>query len=192
MNWFTGGCPGSASNCIVTPDGRALSVCEGFGAQLRFIAPKLNCWSPVGRIGDGPIFEVGSSLNNFIAQSSGELFLGVNDAVGGFANNTGQWNAEITVRNAGVRHFLIASAGRGFTMCVTEDEKTCVEHTSWSGSFGSDPSRLKLVPMFPAKVPVVSLTVLDQRAVAISVTLMLGCVVSEFLFVGFRVIEMPT
>jgi TPR repeat protein len=159
MNWFTGGCPGTPSNCTVTPDGRPWSVCESFGGGL--IARGLNCWSLIGRIGDGPVFQVGSSLNHFTAASSGELFLGVNDAVGAFADNTGEWNAEITVNGAGLTRFLIAPAARGFTMCVTEDEKTCLDRTAWSGSFGSDPSRLKLMPTFPANGTVAFLIILD-------------------------------
>jgi len=158
MNWFTGGCPGSSANCTVTPDGRSWSICEKFASG--FIAPNVNCWSLIGRIDDGPVFEVGSSLDNFRGKFSGELFLGVNDDAGGFADNTGQWNAEITL-NAGVKRFLISQAARGFSMCVTEDEKSCLPHTTLAGSVESDPSRLRLVTTFTSKDPEVYLTVLD-------------------------------
>jgi hypothetical protein len=80
MNWYTGGCPGTGpgGNCTVTPDGRDWSVCESF-AGSGFVEGKLNCWSLIGQVGDGPAFNVGASLRDFPLPASGELYLGVND-----------------------------------------------------------------------------------------------------------------
>jgi len=95
MNWFTPipsrgwrGCPPGA-NCHTTPDGAACPF-QGFLAQ------GLPCWSLIGRIGIGPVFRVGSSLQNFTASSTGELYLGVNDTPPDYFDNTGDWQAEIT------------------------------------------------------------------------------------------------
>ena len=54
------------------------------------------CWSLIGRVGNGPIFPVGTSLQNFTAPSAGELYLGVNDTPNDYFDNTGEWQAEIT------------------------------------------------------------------------------------------------
>jgi hypothetical protein len=59
-----------------------------------FLAPGLNCWSLVGRIGTtGPIFFVGTSLT-MPAPSSGELYLAFNDDY--YPNNSGDFVAMIT------------------------------------------------------------------------------------------------
>lgn len=58
-----------------------------------FLAPGLTCWSLVGRIGGGPAFEVGDGTS-FIATSSGELNLSVNDNY--FSDNSGAWTVTIT------------------------------------------------------------------------------------------------
>jgi hypothetical protein len=48
----------------------------------------------IGKVGsDGQPFQVGSSLKNFPAPSSGELFLGVNDNPSDYFDNTGEWIA---------------------------------------------------------------------------------------------------
>jgi len=95
MNWFTPmpergwrGCPPS-SKCHTTPDGAACAF-QGFLAQ------GLPCWSLIGKIGNGPVFPVGSSLQNFTAPSTGELYLGVNDTPPDYFDNIGEWQAEIT------------------------------------------------------------------------------------------------
>jgi len=60
-----------------------------------FPAVQLPCWSLIGQIGTvGPIFEVGANTV-FQAQTSGELFLGVND--NNLGDNSGSWNAVVTV-----------------------------------------------------------------------------------------------
>jgi hypothetical protein len=59
-----------------------------------FLAPGLNCWSLVGRIGTtGPIFFVGTSLT-MPAPYSGELYLAFNDDY--YPNNSGDFIATIT------------------------------------------------------------------------------------------------
>jgi hypothetical protein len=158
MNWYTGGCPGTPANCTVTPDGRDWSVCASFGQGI--VAQKLNCWSLIGRIGDSPIFEVGSSLNNFTARASGELMLGVNDAGGGFADNTGAWRADITL-TPGLDHFLIGVNGHVVKMCSTDDQKTCLDHTTYTGELGNDPSKVKLSAESVGANPAKLLTVVD-------------------------------
>lgn len=60
-----------------------------------------------------------------------------------------------------VNHFLIAQASPGFTMCMTQDQKTCLPHTTLAGSFGVDRSALRLVTTFKSTDPVTYLTVLD-------------------------------
>ena len=82
MNWFTGGCN---EQCLSTPAG---SSCPYTG----FYAQGLPCWSLIGRVGSGPVFEVGDSLT-FTASESGELFLGVND--NNYPDNTGNWTSTI-------------------------------------------------------------------------------------------------
>lgn len=68
-----------------TPDGAS---CSSKG----FAFPDLPCWALVGRIGNGKPFNVGSSLT-FTAETSGELFLGVNDSY--YPDNAGDWKAAI-------------------------------------------------------------------------------------------------
>jgi len=58
-----------------------------------FLAPGLTCWSLIGRVGNGPAFEVGTGTS-FIAISSGELNLSVDD--NHFPDNRGSWTATIT------------------------------------------------------------------------------------------------
>jgi hypothetical protein len=57
----------------------------------------LPCWSLIGRVGDGPIFEVGNGAK-ITAPNSGELLLGVNDNILG--DNSGNWYATIVAPNA--------------------------------------------------------------------------------------------
>jgi len=87
MNWYPSGCKG----CTSTPDG---THCVG----SEFYAPLLPCYSLIGRIGPrGRAFEVGS-YKTVIADSSGELFLGVND--NGYPDNIGKWVATLSVADS--------------------------------------------------------------------------------------------
>lgn len=59
------------------------------------VAPGLPCWSLVGKIEDGVPFFVGTE-KNFVANSTGRLYLGVNDGYESFGDNSGEWIAIIT------------------------------------------------------------------------------------------------
>lgn len=88
MNWFTGSCNGQ---CVSTPSGQQCSY-TGFAVQ------GLECWSLIGKVGqDGAAFEVGTSLVDYAAPSSGELFLGVNDTF--YPDNTGTWTATVSLND---------------------------------------------------------------------------------------------
>jgi hypothetical protein len=93
MDYWTGGCP-STQNCVVTPDGLPWSFCAASLAGP-YTDPGLACFSLVGRIGiGGAPFQVGSSLTYTVpANTSGELYLGVND--NNYPDNTGSWTATI-------------------------------------------------------------------------------------------------
>jgi hypothetical protein len=89
LNWYTGHC----NECTSTPDG---APCNGSD----FYTP-LPCYSLIGRIGPhGRPFEVGS-YKILIADSSGELFLGVNDNY--YPDNTGKWVATLSAVSAPTR-----------------------------------------------------------------------------------------
>jgi Zn-dependent protease with chaperone function len=62
------------------------------GEKPPFLAANLPCWSLIGRIGNGPPFEIGTSTTITIA-SSGLLYLSVNDS--NFADNSGSWLVDI-------------------------------------------------------------------------------------------------
>jgi hypothetical protein len=66
------------------------------GGRGGFPAGDLPCWSLIGRVGDGPIFEVGIGAK-IQAPNSGELLLGVNDNILG--DNTGAWYATVVAPN---------------------------------------------------------------------------------------------
>jgi len=58
-------------------------------------ATGLPCWSLIGRIGtDGKPFEVGDKASILILRS-GELYLGVNDQIGAFGDNSGAFTAKV-------------------------------------------------------------------------------------------------
>ncbi|MFI5352516.1 MAG: hypothetical protein ACHQZS_06075 [Candidatus Binatales bacterium] len=81
----------------VFADGYGCEVSQGANQRMGIpsIAPRLLCWSLIGRIGrDGDIFEVGDSAS-FTADTEGRLYLGVNDNV--FGDNQGSFQAELTV-----------------------------------------------------------------------------------------------
>jgi hypothetical protein len=58
-------------------------------------APGLPCWSLIGRIGNGKPFFIGDS-RNVVIETSGELYLGVNDETGQFGDNSGSWTVQAT------------------------------------------------------------------------------------------------
>lgn len=105
MNWYTGTCP----SCTSDPNGVAWSQCATRAPDV--VAPGLNCWSLIGRIGGGPPFEVGTSLT-LTAFASGELELGVNDDY--YVDNTGSWVATVT------SGFAIASPLSGKVVSLSE------------------------------------------------------------------------
>ena len=78
------------------PDCRAAASIYG-GRFGIFPAPQLPCWSLIGRIGNGIVFEVGAG-GTFQARSGGRLFLGINDDT--LANNSGFWTVAVTVLRA--------------------------------------------------------------------------------------------
>src|SRR5262249_31123306 len=61
--------------------------------------PGADCWSLIGRVGRAQAGEVGPSAT-FTAPRNGELLLGVNDNF--VRDNTGSWDAKVTVTPAGV------------------------------------------------------------------------------------------
>jgi PA-IL-like protein len=63
-------------------------------ADQSFIAPGLACWSLIGRIGNGPLFAVGTGAT-ITAINPGVLWLGINDQAGSFGDNPGTWAASI-------------------------------------------------------------------------------------------------
>jgi hypothetical protein len=61
-----------------------------------WIAPGLPCSSLIGRIGNGPPFEVGNSLAGTVT-AGGELYLGVNDeSTQSFVDNSGSWTVVVS------------------------------------------------------------------------------------------------
>lgn len=62
------------------------------GANPPFPAAHLPCWSLIGRIGNGPPFEIGTSTT-ITTTSPGLLYLSVND--NNFADNSGSWLVDI-------------------------------------------------------------------------------------------------
>jgi hypothetical protein len=97
---YSGGNPGS----MASPDGRTdIHGCRRGEVNPQNVAPALTCNALIGRIGpDGVPFPVGRATT-IVAPASGELFLGVNDCVGCFGDNSGAWEAAVTpaVGNAG-------------------------------------------------------------------------------------------
>ena len=92
----------SASGTVVLCDGCAPSGPAGTPSKTTsefnggWAAPGLVPWSLVGKIGtSGVPFEIGADLT-FIAGSSGELYLSVNDNY--FPDNSGSWSATLEVK----------------------------------------------------------------------------------------------
>jgi hypothetical protein len=79
-----------------------------------FLANNLPCFSLVGRVGErGPIFEIGTG-KTLKSQSSGQLYLGVNDNY--FPDNSGSWTANISVGPGGAATpNAISARGQGLT-----------------------------------------------------------------------------
>ena len=73
------------------PDGDPTCV-----PDTSFTAPGLTCYSLIGRIGASPPFEIGAARNLTVA-TSGILYLGVNDQVNAFGDNSGQWTVDLTI-----------------------------------------------------------------------------------------------
>jgi hypothetical protein len=65
-----------------------------------FPAPNLVCWSVIGRIGKGPVFEIGTGTT-FTVESAGRLFLGFNDDFLG--DNSGDFSAVVTITPRGTQ-----------------------------------------------------------------------------------------
>lgn len=86
----------TASGTIATAgsDSKTPAGAPECGAPSDFVAPGLPCWSLIGRIGSGTPFYVGTT-KGFSVDTSGRLFLGVNDNV--FSDNFGSWAATVTV-----------------------------------------------------------------------------------------------
>jgi len=77
--------PGGDSSCTPAADYPARSSL--------FPAPRLPCWSLIARFGNGPPFEVGTSI--VVTAASGRLYLGVN--TDSFSGNTGIWTVKIKI-----------------------------------------------------------------------------------------------
>jgi hypothetical protein len=74
-----------------TPDGVAET------ATSNFLLPGAPVGALIGRIDSGDPFVVGDLKTIDSVASSGELYLAVNDSRGGFADNSGQFSADIAV-----------------------------------------------------------------------------------------------
>ncbi|MEV0308236.1 LecA/PA-IL family lectin [Nonomuraea fuscirosea] len=66
----------------------------GCTAQGAWVAPGLPCWSLIGRVGDGSPRAVGQEAH---LQGKGDLYLGINDEVATFGDNSGSWTVSIEV-----------------------------------------------------------------------------------------------
>ncbi|MFZ3264344.1 MAG: hypothetical protein WA172_10115 [Terriglobales bacterium] len=91
-------------------------TCSGGG----FPAPQFQCWSLIGRVGDGPIFYVGDGTR-LHAPSSGELLLGVNDNILG--DNTGNWVANIVAPTAAAVSAQVEDAPLAFVPIFADGTK---------------------------------------------------------------------
>jgi hypothetical protein len=110
---FSAGSPpegpgGDPHDCLTLANGP-----YGWRAQP-FLANNLPCFSLLGRVGErGPIFEIGKG-KTLKSQSSGELYLGVNDNF--FPDNSGSWTANISVGPGGAATLnLISAPGQELT-----------------------------------------------------------------------------
>jgi hypothetical protein len=83
------------------PSGPAIYCKQPIRSQAQssdssFTAPGLPCWSLIGRVGAGTPFAVGDAKALSVA-SAGQLYLGVNDQIGAFGDNSGSWTATVSI-----------------------------------------------------------------------------------------------
>lgn len=71
-----------------------------------FTAPGLTCWSLIGRIDGGRPFEIGTGRVVRVPLS-GQLYLGVNDQVGYFGDNSGSWTVITAVPSPASLIFVV-------------------------------------------------------------------------------------
>jgi hypothetical protein len=69
---------------------------KAHASDSSFTAPGLPCWSLIGHIGGGAPFAVGDAKDLSVA-SAGRLYLGVNDQIGAFGDNSGSWTATVSI-----------------------------------------------------------------------------------------------
>jgi len=75
---------GSVTGCVAGP--------SSFGG--RWVADGFPCWSLIGRIGNGQPFRVGNGGS--FSVPVGRLYLGVDDEVDFFGDNSGSWTVQMT------------------------------------------------------------------------------------------------
>jgi uncharacterized membrane protein len=78
----------------MAPPGIPWDRCTQIEGGTGWPAPRLACWSLIGRIGTEPTFEIGDA-RAFRAPRGGQLFLGIND--NHLADNSGAWSATVRV-----------------------------------------------------------------------------------------------
>jgi hypothetical protein len=150
MNWYTGGCP-TPGNCTVDPNGVAWARCGTIAPAI--VAPGINCWSLIGRIGGSAPFEVGTSLT-LTASTSGELDLGVND--NNFCDNTGSWVATVTSAPASLtiasppsgQEFFLSETSNTTTPPVTFEAGGATGEVSWTAALEYQTSGMRPNPPF--------------------------------------------
>lgn len=95
----------TAAGLLTGPAGQAMTPAgdpsctpsAGYPDQsAAFPAPDLPCWSLVGRIGTGPVFEVGTAAQ--VTGTAGRLYLAVNEP--GATGDSGSWTVDITLGGA--------------------------------------------------------------------------------------------
>jgi hypothetical protein len=87
--------PAGNPDCV-RPDGQHFNKDIG-----EWVAPSLDCWSLIGKVGEyGEAFVVGTGVDNKSVQTSGSLYLGVNDHTHLFEDNSGSWTV-VYLGNAG-------------------------------------------------------------------------------------------
>jgi hypothetical protein len=80
----------------VTPAGDPTCIPQArFPGDRNFLATTLPCWSLIGRIGQGPSFEVGTAVRLEVT-TGGQLYLSMNDE--DFTDNSGAWTVTITIQ----------------------------------------------------------------------------------------------
>jgi uncharacterized repeat protein (TIGR03803 family) len=97
----------------VNPDGLPSG---GTTAASYFSCPGLKTLSLVGKINGGTCIQLGSS-GTFVASSSGELRLLMNDSVGGFYNNCGAWN--VCISSPTIQYDVVVTSDCGSLISTT-------------------------------------------------------------------------